>query len=53
VTPVLSVPPRPTSQPTEVVVYSGAGHAFMNDTPVDVYRPADTSDAWRTMVEFL
>jgi carboxymethylenebutenolidase len=42
-----------TSQPTEVVVYPGAGHAFMNDTRPDAYRPDDAADAWQKMVEFL
>ena len=41
------------SQPTEVVVYPGAGHAFMNDTRPDAYRPAEAADAWQKMVEFL
>ena len=41
------------SQPTEVVVYPGAGHAFMNDTRPDAYRPEDAADAWQKMVEFL
>ncbi len=42
-----------TSQSAEVVVYPGAGHAFMNDTRPDAYRPADAADAWQKMVEFL
>jgi carboxymethylenebutenolidase len=41
------------SQLAEVVVYPGAGHAFMNDTRPDAYRPADAADAWQKMVEFL
>ena len=42
-----------TSQPAEIVVYPGAGHAFMNDTRPDAYRPADAADAWQKMVDFL
>jgi len=41
------------SQAAEVVVYPGAGHAFMNDTRPDAYRPEDAADAWRKMVDFL
>jgi carboxymethylenebutenolidase len=42
-----------TSQPADIVVYPGAGHAFMNDTRPDAYSPADAADAWQKMVEFL
>jgi carboxymethylenebutenolidase len=41
-----------SSHPTEIVVYPGAGHAFMNDTRPDAYRPADAADAWQKMVKF-
>lgn len=41
------------SPPAQVVVYPGAGHAFMNDTRPEAYRPADASDAWTRMVAFL
>lgn len=37
----------------QVVIYPGAGHAFMNDTRPDAHRPADAADAWRRMVAFL
>src|SRR5262249_28903862 len=37
----------------EVVVVPGAGHAFMNDTRPDAYRPDDAAAAWRRTVEFL
>jgi carboxymethylenebutenolidase len=37
----------------EVVVVSGAGHAFMNDTRPDAYRPEQARAAWARMVEFL
>ena len=37
----------------EIVVVSGAGHAFMNDTRPDAYRPADAAVAWKRTVEFL
>jgi len=44
---------RATGQPVEIVVYPGAGHAFMNDTRPDAYRPEAAADAWRRMVAFL
>jgi carboxymethylenebutenolidase len=37
----------------EIVVVAGAGHAFMNDTRPDAYRPEAAADAWRRTVEFL
>jgi len=37
---------------SEVVVYPGAGHAFMNDTRVDAYRPEAAADAWARMLAF-
>ncbi len=40
-------------QSAEAVVYPGAGHAFMNDTRPDAYRPEDAADAWQQMVAFL
>jgi carboxymethylenebutenolidase len=40
-------------QSAEVVVYPGAGHAFMNDTRPDAYRPDAAANAWRRMVTFL
>jgi carboxymethylenebutenolidase len=42
-----------SSESAEVVVYPGAGHAFMNDTRPDAYRPENASDAWQQMVGFL
>ena len=38
--------------PTEVVVYPGAGHAFMNDTRPDAFRPEIAEDAWARMLAF-
>jgi carboxymethylenebutenolidase len=38
--------------PAEVVVYPGAGHAFMNDTRPDAWRPAVAADAWKRMLGF-
>jgi len=37
----------------EIVVVPGAGHAFMNDTRPDAYRPDAAADAWRRTVAFL
>ncbi len=42
-----------SAQPARVVVVAGAGHAFMNDTRPDAYRPDDAARAWREMVAFL
>ena len=42
-----------TGQPAELVVYPGAGHAFMNDTRADAYRPEAAADAWSRMLTFL
>jgi carboxymethylenebutenolidase len=39
--------------PAEVVVVEGAGHAFMNDTRPDAYRPEAAAEAWRRTVAFL
>lgn len=41
-----------SQQPGEVVVYPGAGHAFMNDTRPDAYRPENAEDAATRMVAF-
>ena len=41
------------SRSAEVVVYPGAGHAFMNDTRPDAYRAEEAADAWQRMVAFL
>lgn len=37
----------------DIVVYDGAGHAFMNDTRPDAYRPEAAADAWSRLVAFL
>jgi carboxymethylenebutenolidase len=42
-----------TQHATEVVVYPGAGHAFMNDTRPDAFRPAIAEQAWSRSVEFM
>ena len=42
-----------SAQSAEVVVCPGAGHAFMNDTRPDAYRPDDAANAWKQMVAFL
>lgn len=42
-----------SGQPAEVRVYPGAGHAFMNDTRPEMYRPAAAADAWPRLVAFL
>jgi len=36
----------------EVVVYPGCGHAFMNDTRPDAYRPETAPRAWDRMLSF-
>jgi carboxymethylenebutenolidase len=38
--------------PHEVVVYPGAGHAFMNDTRPAAFRPAVAADAWGRLLAF-
>jgi len=38
--------------PSEVVVYPGAGHAFMNEPRVEAYRPEAARDAWARMLAF-
>ena len=40
-------------QPTEIVRYAGAGHAFLNDTRPALYRPEAAADAWRRLIDFL
>jgi carboxymethylenebutenolidase len=39
-------------QPSDVVLYPGAGHAFMNDTRPELHRPQVAGDAWRRMLHF-
>jgi carboxymethylenebutenolidase len=41
------------AHPAEVVVYPGAGHAFLNDTRPAAYRPETARRAWARMLEFL
>ncbi len=36
-----------------VHLYAGAGHAFLNDTREDAYRPEQAADAWAKLVPFL
>jgi len=38
---------------TEVIVYEGAGHAFLNDTRPDAFRPEAAADAWQRASRFL
>lgn len=38
--------------PHEIVVYPGAGHAFMNDTRAHAYNAAAAADAWQRMTAF-
>jgi carboxymethylenebutenolidase len=42
-----------SSQPAEVRVFEGAGHAFMNDTRPDAYHPESAQQAWAQTLEFL
>ncbi len=42
-----------TEAESEVVVYPDCGHAFLNDTREDAYRPAEAAEAWRRAVAFL
>jgi carboxymethylenebutenolidase len=42
-----------SGQPHEVIVYPGAGHAFVNDTRAEMYRPEAARDAWSRMVGWL
>ena len=42
-----------TGRPHDVHVYTGAGHAFFNDTRSDAYRPAAAADAWPRAIAFL
>jgi carboxymethylenebutenolidase len=40
-------------QPSDVVIYPGAGHAFMNESRPEAYRAGAASDAWSRTVAFL
>ena len=42
-----------TKHANEVHLYPGAGHAFLNDTRADAYRPEAAADAWARVVPFL
>ena len=42
-----------TRHPHELHVYAGAGHAFLNDTRADAYRPEAAEAAWNRLVPFL
>ena len=44
---------REAGKEFEWKVYEGAGHAFMNDSRPDAYRPQIAADAWRRAVDFL
>jgi carboxymethylenebutenolidase len=41
-----------TGKPFEVRLYPGAGHAFLNDTRPQMYRPDAARDAWSRMLGF-
>ena len=36
-----------------VVVYPGAGHAFLNDTRAEMFRPEAARDAWQQTLAWL
>jgi carboxymethylenebutenolidase len=36
----------------EVKIYPGCGHAFLNDTRADAYRPREAEEAWLDMLRF-
>lgn len=42
-----------TGRTFDVVEYPGAGHAFMNETRPDAYRPEAAADSWRRALAFL
>lgn len=42
-----------SGQPAEIQVYAGAGHAFVNDTQPERYRPETARQAWESLVPFL
>jgi carboxymethylenebutenolidase len=37
----------------QIRVYEGAGHAFMNDTRPEMFRPEAAADAWTRLLAFL
>lgn len=42
-----------SGQPWDIRLYAGAGHAFMNESRPEMYRPAAAGDAWSRLVEFM
>jgi carboxymethylenebutenolidase len=40
-------------KPHEIHRYAGAGHAFLNFTNAERYRPEQAQDAWQKMLDFL
>jgi carboxymethylenebutenolidase len=42
-----------SGQPFDIRLYAGAGHAFMNESRPEMYRPAAAADAWPRLVAFL
>lgn len=42
-----------SGRPFELRLYEDAGHAFMNDTRPEMYRPEAARDAWPRLVAFL
>jgi len=42
-----------TARDTQVIVYEGAGHAFLNDTRPEAFRPDAAADAWQRATRFL
>ena len=39
------------TEPAQVKVFPGCGHAFLNDTREDAYRPKEAEEAWNLMVK--
>ena len=44
---------RERALPVEIVVYTGAGHAFANDSRPEAFRAEAASDAWKRALAFL
>jgi carboxymethylenebutenolidase len=44
---------REHGQSVETHIYSGAGHAFFNDTRPEAFRPEAAADAWQRTIAFL
>ena len=42
-----------SGQPAELRVFEGAGHAFMNETRPQMYRPEAAAQAWKELLAFL